>query len=303
MTNLRRRFILFCMLVISAIMLISSLLIMLHAHSDMPDGSLHRWLATVVIFFAMVFIGSWLISRRAVSPIKEAWKKQLEFTAAASHELRTPLAALRANLELVLDCREETVASQMKWLENMDAESRRMTRLIDDLLTLARADAGRQELLQEEFSLGQAAGEVVDALTGLAGQKGIRIELRVAEEVVLHGDRNRIKQLVMILLDNAIRYSGASVACVAVLRRKDNAELMVRDDGCGIGAEHLDRLFERFYRVTEMRSRNPDGSGLGLSIARWIAEEHGGTIAVHSAVGRGTEFTVALPAGVSREKK
>ena len=174
--------------------------------------------------------------------------------AAASHELRTPLAALRVNLELVMDCREETVASQLKWLENMDAESRRMPRLIDDLLTLARADANRQEFACEEFSMGQAAGEVVAACEASAGRQGIRLEL------------------------------------------------MVQDNGCGIGEEHLGRLFERFYRVTEMRGKNPDGSGLGLAIARWIAEGHGGKITVRSTVGRGTEFVVSLPVRGRAEK-
>lgn len=302
MSELRKRFILFSMLVISVIMALASLLLFMHGHSDDSGAVLHRWLVTAVVFIGMVFAGSWLISRRAVAPIERAWQKQLEFTAAASHELRTPLAALRANLELVMDCRDETVASQMKWLENMDAESRRMTRLIDDLLTLARADTGRQEFFCEEFSMHQAAGEVVTALEGAARRQGMRLKLELEENIFFWGDRNRLKQLMMILLDNAIRYSGAGCIRLAVLPWGDGVKIIVGDNGCGIEKAQLTRLFERFFRGAEARSKNPDGSGLGLAIARWIAEGHGGSISVHSTLGKGTEFVVRLPVRNARQK-
>ena len=302
MNDIRKRFILFCTLVISVIMLLSSLLIMLHSHGDASDTALHRWLATVVIFAVMVFAGSWLISKRAVAPIEKAWQKQLDFTADASHELRTPLAAIRANLEILLDCREESVESQRKWLENIDAESRRMTKLVDDLLTLARADTNKQELACEEISLGQAASEVMAAFEAAAGQQGMSLKLRMDEDVVLWGDRSRLKQLLLILLDNAIRYSGGREILVAVQGGRECAELRVRDDGCGIGQEHLGKLFDRFYQVAELRGKNPDGSGLGLAIARWIAEGHGGSISVYSTLGKGTEFAVRLPVRNVRQK-
>lgn len=119
---------------------------------------------------------------------------------------------------------------------------------------------------------------------------------------MLQGDRGRLKQLLMILLDNAIRYSGGKGIVVAADCRKGSVALKVRDDGCGIGQEHLGRLFERFYRVAELRGKNPDGSGLGLAIARWIAEGHGGSISVHSTLGKGTEFVVRLPVRNARQK-
>lgn len=302
MTDLRRRFILFSMLVISVIMVLASLLLLLHAHSDASGAALHRWLVTAAVFIAMVFAGSWLISRRAVAPIEKAWQKQLDFTADASHELRTPLAAIRANLEILLDCREESVESQRKWLENIDAESRRMTKLVDDLLTLARADTHKQELVCEDFSLRQAASEAVAAFEAAASQQGMSLALQMQENIMLQGDRGRLKQLLMILLDNAIRYSGGKGIVVAADCRKGSVALKVRDDGCGIGQEHLGRLFERFYRVAELRGKNPDGSGLGLAIARWIAEGHGGSISVHSTLGKGTEFVVRLPVRNARQK-
>lgn len=289
--SLRKRFILFCVLVISIILIVISFFIFLN-----PEGELSilRWIVTIIMGITMVFIGSLILSKIAIAPIKGAWQKQLDFTADASHELRTPLAVIRTNLELIMDCKEESVESQMKWLKNIDAESQRMTKLIDDLLTLSRADTNRQEFEQNEFLLEQAVNEAVMTFEGIAKQKGICLHVQTNNNILFCGDRKRIKQMLIIILDNAIWYSGASDIAVSVMENKRNIEIKVHDNGCGIAEEHLEHLFDRFYRVTETRNRNPDGAGLGLSIAKWIAEGHGGKIFVKSVLGEETEFRITF---------
>lgn len=290
--SLRRRFILFCVLVISIILLVISSFILLNPAGEI---SIRRWTVTIIAGVGMVFIGSLVLSKIAVAPIEKAWQKQLDFTADASHELRTPLAVIRTNLELVMDSKEESVESQMKWLKNIDTESQRMTKLIDDLLTLSRADTNRQEFEQTEFRLEQAVKEAVMTFEGTAKQKGICLHLQTNNNILFYGDRKRIKQMLIILLDNAIWYSGASDITVSVVRNKRHIEINVHDNGCGIEKEHLEHLFDRFYRVEETRDRNPDGAGLGLSIAKWIVEGHGGKILVKSVVEKGTEFKITFP--------
>lgn len=290
--SLRKRFILFCVLVISIILIVISSFIFLNPKGEL---SIQRWIVTSIVGITMVFIGSLILSKIAIAPIKRAWQKQLEFTADASHELRTPLAVIRTNLELIMDCKGESVESQMKWLKNIDAESQRMTKLIDDLLTLSRADTNRQEFEQNEFQLEQAVNEAVMTFEGTAKQKGICLHVQTNNNILFCGDRKRIKQMLIILLDNAIWYSGASDITVSVIRNKRHIEINVHDNGCGIEKEHLEHLFDRFYRVTETRNKNPDGAGLGLSIAKWIVEGHGGKILVKSVVEMGTEFEITFP--------
>lgn len=291
--NLRTRFVLFNVLVISIILFVVSLFIYLRPEQGL---SLQRWAGTIVIGICMVFMGSLILSKIAIAPIKKAWQKQLDFTADASHELRTPLSVIRTNLELVMDCQEESVESQMKWLENIDAESRRMTKLIDDLLILSRADTNRQELEWNEFLLEQAISEAIAAFEVTAKQKGICLQTKIDSDILFYGDIKRIKQMMIILLDNAIQYSGASKIMVSMSQNSRNIQVKVSDTGCGIEKKHLEHLFDRFYRVTEARNKNPEGSGLGLSIAQWIVREHGGKIRVESVVGTGTDFIVILPA-------
>lgn len=290
--SLRKRFILFCVLVISIILIVISSFIFLNPEGEL---SIKRWIVTIIVGITMVLIGSLILSKIAIAPIKRAWQKQLDFTADASHELRTPLAVIRTNLELIMDCKEESVESQMKWLKNIDAESQRMTKLIDDLLTLSRADTNRQEFEQNEFPLEQAVNEAVMTFEGVAKQKGICLHMQMNKKILFYGDRKRIKQMLIILLDNAIWYSGASDITVSVIQNKRHIEINVHDNGCGIEKEHLEHLFDRFYRVEETRNRNPDGAGLGLSIAKWIVEGHGGKILVKSALGEETEFRITFP--------
>ena len=290
--SLRRRFVIFSVIVISSIIIVVAFFIYLGSPGDSP---IHRYIPSVSIGIVMVFIGSWLLSKIAIRPIKTAWQRQLDFTADASHELRTPITVIQTNLELVMDSPGETVESQMRWLENIGAENMRMAKLVDDLLTLSRADTDQQALEVETFMFDDILFEAIQPFEPLAHEKNIDVEINANEKVSIVGDRKRIKQLVLILVDNAIKYTDSGSITVSLSRSEKEIVLTVSDTGCGIGAEHQDKIFDRFYRVTETRNLNQDGSGLGLSIAKWIVQEHGGTIAVSSALGVGTVFTASFP--------
>ena len=293
--SLRKRFIIFSVLVISSIIIIIALYVFVGPHNNLTA---HRYIVTIALAILMVSVGSWLLSNAAVRPIKAAWQKQLDFTADASHELRTPISVIQTNLELVMDNSKETVESQMKWLKNIEAESKRMAKLVDDLLTLSRGDTGQQVLEIETFSLEEVVLEALTPFEPIANGKGIELIVRINGNFVFKGDKKRIKQLCVILIDNALNYTDSpGTITVSLDSREKEASLTVSDTGCGIEPEHLSKIFDRFYRVTKTRKLNQDGSGLGLSIAKWIVQQHGGTINAESIRDAGTTFTVHLPKG------
>ncbi len=298
--NLRKRFILFCVLVIGGIILVVAAVtavIFIGGHDGLPPdhNPLREYVPSLLAAVGLVFIGSWILSKAAVGPIQAAWQKQLDFTADASHELRTPIAVIQTNLELVMDSPEETVNSQMKWLKNIEAEHGRMARLVEDLLTLSRADTGQQTTEKETFMLDEAISDALAPFKVIAETKGITLTVTTNEKPAFYGDRKRITQLMVILVDNALHYTDSGSVKVSIARDEKELRLAVSDTGRGIAPEHLGKIFDRFYRVTDTRGMHPDGSGLGLSIAKWIAGEHGGTIGVESILDVGTVFTVRLP--------
>lgn len=291
--NLRKRFILFNVLVISSILILIGLLVYMGPNTKLSAGQI-LWSFFIVV--GLVSAGSYLLSSAAVRPIQNAWQKQLDFTADASHELRTPLAVIQTNLELVMDSPKESVESQMKWLRNIEAENKRMAKLVEDLLTLSRTDTNQQNLEKEVFMLDEAIMEALVPLKPVAEKKGINLKCEIQEHAAFQGDRKYLMQLVIILADNAVKYTntGGSVS-ISLKRAERDTVLVVSDTGYGMAKEHLDHIFDRFYRITDTRGYNPDGSGLGLSIARWIVHEHGGNIKVDSTAGHGTAVKVILP--------
>lgn len=244
----------------------------------------------------LTFFASYFMAGRALVPIKKSWERQKKFVADASHELRTPLAVIQTNLDIVRGSPEETVASQMQWLENIDTESRLMAKLVDDLLFLARADSQQELVSMDHFPLAPALDEVVKAFEPLAERRGIKLNYKKAPDISLYADRTRIKQLVSILLDNGLKYTpGGGEVTLEVKNPGHGAEIIVSDTGEGIAGEHHGKIFERFYRIDKARSREDGGAGLGLAIAGSIVKAHHGTIRVRSAAGEGSTFIVSLP--------
>lgn len=241
-----------------------------------------------------------IYARRALVPIRAsletsrvALRRQREFAADASHELRTPLTVIRASVEHLRRHPNEPVATVGDALKDIDDEVQHMTSMVEDLLLLARSDSGAVTLERVPLQLDDVATEATAALLGPAASRGVRL-LVDPEPAPVSGDPARLRQLVMILVDNAIRHSPAGGEVRISVRSADGiATLAVADQGPGIQPADLPHLFDRFWRAAGAPA---GGTGLGLSIAKWIAEQHAGTIAGTSPEGGGARFEVRLPA-------
>jgi signal transduction histidine kinase len=239
-------------------------------------------------------------ARRALVPIREslanqraALRRQREFAADASHELRTPLTVIRSSVEHLERHRDAPVASVGSALEDIDDEVRHMTAIVEDLLLLARSDSGAIALEHIPVDLGDVAADGASAMGKPATDRGVRVEVD-PQPAVVAGDPARLRQLVMILVDNAIRHSPTDGRVgVAVRPISSGASLVVEDDGPGIRPEDLPHVFERFYRA---QGAPGGGTGLGLAIAAWIVDRHGGRIEVANRAEGGARFVVSLPA-------
>lgn len=228
-----------------------------------------------------------------LASIEESYSAQQRFVSDASHELRAPLTAIQANLELLQRHPEMTEADRREALAEAERESERLTRLVADLLALARADAGIS-LRYSRVDLDAVVLDVVGNTRQLANSQTLTLEQ--FEPVQICGDEDRLKQVLLILLDNAMKYTSANGTVAVALRQVgDEAELVVRDTGVGIPEDALPHVVERFYRADPGRGRDPGGTGLGLPIADWIVQQHGGRIALASRLGMGTTVTVRLP--------
>lgn len=220
------------------------------------------------------------------------------FTADASHELKTPLTVLRADVERAMHPNTNR-ADRMVALEEALQETARMSDLVDSLLTLARADEGRFDIYRQPVELEPLVREVYETAVILGEDAGLSLSLRTLENAIVMGDRTRLRQLLLNLVTNAIKYTprGGSVEVSVVRRSADEVSISVRDTGIGISTADLPHVFDRFWRADRARSRASErgGFGLGLAISQWIAQAHGGSIGVQSRLGRGSIFTVILP--------
>jgi heavy metal sensor kinase len=229
--------------------------------------------------------------------LESSFNEQQRFIADASHELRTPLAVLRGETEVALGrTRNIEEYQQSLWLIQDEAE--RLSRIVEDLFILARQPINtRAALSNERVSLNDAVSNCARAAQVLASRKGVRLNLENdGPSITLNGDEELIKRLILNLLDNAVKYTPAGGRIsLSLARQNGNAEIVVRDTGIGIPQTDQARVFDRFFRVDKARARSLGGAGLGLSIAQWIVEVHGGEISVASVPGEGSTFTVLLP--------
>jgi signal transduction histidine kinase len=260
-------------------------------------------LTTLLVGGALVVVVSvlfgYLYASRAMVPIRdslsaqrEALRRQREFAADASHELRTPLTVIRSSVEHLTRHPDRTVGDEREVLDDIDAEVQHLTGLVDDLLLLARSDSGAVALDRLPLDLGDVAFEAAGLLSRLAADRGVHVEVD-PEPVMLEGDPARIRQLVTILVDNAIRHSPRDGRVNVVVRAAGGvASVEVDDQGPGVRPEDMPHVFDRFWRAPGAPS---GGTGLGLAIAKWIVDRHGGRIGVASRPGGGAAFRVELP--------
>ncbi|KEO84165.1 sensor histidine kinase [Tumebacillus flagellatus] len=237
------------------------------------------------------------MAARAMVPIKLSYQRQQQFVADASHELRTPLTVLKSSFDVIeLEDGENLSDYSKQVFADMKDEVQSMSKLVSDLLTLARSDSGEVDLYEQTFDLADTAEQVVRLRQTLAMERKIELALETPPALSMLGDGERIKQLLAILLDNALKFTpeGGTVT-VKVQGESRACVLSVTDTGIGIPEGEQERVFERFYRVEEARSRATGGTGIGLAIAKWIVEAHHGTISVQSKPGEGSTFTARFP--------
>jgi signal transduction histidine kinase len=249
-----------------------------------------------VAFAALVLVaaGGFLLVRKSTQPIERSILFMRRFMADAAHELRTPITVLRTRAEVALQ-QPRDAADYVSALEGIEAESRRLGGIVDSLLVLARADAGERPLERQRFFLDDIAIDAVGAASIVGHQKGVDVTVEEFEEAAVVGDAALVRQLVMILLDNAIKFTDAGgVVRLRVSMRDGAPTFVVEDTGIGIKPDELARVFQRFFRGETARSRT-EGAGLGLSIASWIAREHGADISLSSEPGKGTTVVVTFP--------
>ncbi len=230
-----------------------------------------------------------------LSRLEQSFEKMKGFMADASHELRTPLSIIRGEAEVALS-QDRDAHEYRESLAIIQDETRRLSRIVDDMLALARADAGQRPMVREEFYLNDLVEECCKAAQILALRKGVALVSDSGQDAPFQGDEDMLRRLILNLLDNAVKYTPTGGSIVVRLESgKRQAKIIVSDTGIGIPVDAASHVFERFYRVSKARSRAEGGSGLGLSIARWVAESHNGTIDLDSQPGRGSTFTVTLP--------
>jgi heavy metal sensor kinase len=230
-----------------------------------------------------------------LSRLSEAWEQQRQFVSNISHELRTPLTVVLGYLQSLLRRSTNLNDYQKEALETAAAEADRTVRLLQDLLDLARADSGYMQYYLEPIGLNDLVQEVVEMAEAVSDRT---IQIKSVETITATADRDRLRQVLINLIDNAVKYSSADDPIQVILDSADlNAIIHVRDYGVGIPLHDQSRIFERFYRVDEARARSTGGYGLGLAIAKTLVEGMGGRISVRSKPGEGSNFAIVLPTG------
>jgi signal transduction histidine kinase len=235
-------------------------------------------------------IGGWFLAGKSLAPVRVAFARQHAFVSDASHELRTPLTVIRANAEFIQQQQPDNAEAR-----DIISETDRLSALVDALLAVARGQKHADSAMAD-VDLGELIEKAAASFQPLAAEQGLELSAASADDVVVKGDREQLQQVIVILLDNAVRYTPAGGRVHVQTRREgSNAIVTVHDTGIGIGADELERVFERFYRADEARNRQSGGAGLGLAIARELVMRHGGKISVDSTEGAGSTFTIQLP--------
>jgi len=267
----------------------------------LPDLN-ERWLqvnAAVITNAAGERDGTILVFRD-LTRLKQLERTREEFVANVSHELRTPLSLIKGYVETLLDGARDNPEVAERFLKIIDRNAQRLDLLIQDLLTISALESGRIKLNVQPVNLGALVGKVFTDLHSKADNKNVEL-VNELPELTVNADANRLDQVFANLVDNAIKYGRAngSVRVGSKMLDDGTLEVFVRDDGPGIPAESLDRVFERFYRVDKARSRDQGGTGLGLSIVKHIVQAHRGEVRVESGPGKGATFFFTLPAMVN----
>lgn len=256
---------------------------------------IYTFLIVALIMLVFIYLISLFLTNKSIIPIKEAFDKQKQFIADASHELKTPLAVINTNADVLLANGDQTIASQSRWLEYIKSEANRMARLTNDLLYLTQVDHSDSKQIFTTFDLSDTVESTLLAFEAVVFEKGIDLDFTIEDGITYNGNKEQITQVILILLDNALKYTPEKGTIELTLSmHKEHPQLVIKNTGVGISPEHIEHIFDRFYRTDASRNRESGGYGLGLSIAKAIITGHGGQIRVESKVDAYTSFIVSL---------
>lgn len=270
----------------------------LEDYYDMAVDGMYFLFLLCAVCIMLAAGGGYYMAAKNIKPLEILFAREHEFAADASHELRTPLTVLSLGVESLQNDDESKLSGfAQEVLRDMQHETKYMSRLIEALLTLARGDEENTPLARAKVDLTEVAVKVCNKMRPLAAKKGLELEYAAgdAPQVFILGDKNKMEQLLIIFIDNAIKYSESGTITVTVDADSMHAVIKVMDEGIGISESDAQKIFERFYRVDKARSRAAGGFGLGLNIARIIVLRHGGTVSVKPRSPHGSIFTVRLP--------
>jgi signal transduction histidine kinase len=273
----------------------SGLVVQLDRAMEPEEDALHGLLAFMLLgvagSLAVAAVGGWFLAGKSLAPVAAAFERQQAFVADASHELRTPLAVIRANAEYL-----QQVQPDSEEADEILAESDRLAVLVDALLALAHGQGGAPA--DQPVDLGELVSASARSMQPLALDRKVALDIETAAGLEVRGNPDQLRQLVVILIDNALRYTPEGGRVTVDAHRNDGtAVVAVSDTGIGIDPGALKHIFQRFYRADEARTRSDGGAGLGLSIAEQLVTEHGGRISAESEPGHGSTFRVSLPLG------
>lgn len=270
----------------------------LEDYYDMAVDGMYFLFLLCAVCIMLAAGGGYYMAAKNIKPLEILFAREHEFAADASHELRTPLTVLSLGVESLQNDDESKLSGfAQEVLRDMQHETKYMSRLIEALLTLVRGDEENTPLARAKVDLTEVAVKVCNKMRPLAAKKGLGLEYAAgdAPQVFILGDKNKMEQLLIIFIDNAIKYSESGTITVTVDADSMHAVIKVMDEGIGISESDAQKIFERFYRVDKARSRAAGGFGLGLNIARIIVVRHGGTVSVKPRSPHGSIFTVRLP--------
>lgn len=249
-----------------------------------------------LIFIVLSISASFILSKKMMEPIIHSWNKQAEFVENASHELRTPLTIIQNKLELLLTAPQERISDRFENIALSLSETRRLSKLTSDLLTLARADSAETQSVKQSIHIDTFIQNVCTPYKEIAESQDKHFSLNCQSPFTIEADETRLHQLLVILLDNALKYTSENDSIrVKTYAEDQKVAIEVSDTGIGIKEENIQYIFDRFYREDKARTRETGGMGLGLSIAQWIVSMHNGTIHVMRNKNNGTTFIVKLP--------
>ena len=264
--------------------------IFLDAHRDLQTVKTTAWLSLAAMLFcvACVYLVVTLLSRRAIDPVVKASEKQKQFITDAGHELKTPITVIATSLKVL-----EMESGENKWIDKSLAQTEKLRDLVNSLVSLSRMDEEQSPLKMCGFSLSDAVSEIVGSFADFAAANGHMLTAEIAPEILYHGDEYAIRQMVSILLDNAVKYASDGFPIRLTLEKGKKGPVLRTVNCCeGLTQQQADKLFDRFYRVDQ--SRTTGGFGIGLSMARSIAEGHKGSIKATCCKENKIEFTVLL---------